>query len=307
MKIKLLTLLFAISISYAFSQQDKLLTHFIFDKTSINPGATGVDLNHQICGTLIYRDQWDKFVGAPNSTLVNVEADLARYFPSALGLSYYYDEIGFTKQNNFTLNYAFHLPLGNGKLGIGAALGLVNYSIDPTWITPDQNPNDASLPNKSSAISFDANFGVYYASLKGWYVGLSTTHIPAMEMKNLNFSTARHLYLMGGYRYNMGIGSHELGLEANVLARSDIKLFSSDINIRAIWDNFLYLGVTYRTFDAVALMVGGSYYGFTLGYSYDISLNRISNISKGSHEIMLKYCHALPPLLITKSRNPRYL
>lgn len=306
MKKHLLTLLVIMGMMHAYGQQDKLLTHFIFDKMSINPGATGVDLNNEICGTAIYRAQWDKFKGSPNSTLVNVEADLSRYFPSALGISYYYDGIGFTKQNNVTINYSFHIPLGDGKLGIGAALGIINYGIKPDWITPDMNPDDASLPEARSNTTLDANFGLYYSSYKGWYAGLSSTHLPAMELKDLNFNSARHYYAMGGYKFTQ-VGIKELDIEANALIRSDFKLLSSDINIRAIWDNFLYLGVTYRTFDAVAIMVGGSWKGFTLGYSYDISANRISNISQGSHEIMLRYCHPLPPILLTKARNPRYL
>lgn len=306
---KLLLLLAVVSYGafYSYGQQDKLLTHFIFDKMSINPGATGVGMDHQICGTAIYRNQWDKFSGAPNSVLVNAEANLSQYFPSAVGISFYHDAIGYARQNNVTLNYSYHLPLGNGSLGIGAALGLVNYGMNPTWITPDGNPNDQSLPQQGGASNFDANFGLYYMSYDGWYAGLSTTHIPALELKNLNFNVARHYYAMGGYRWNEAFSVSKLDLEANVLIRSDFKLMSSDINVRAIWNNMIYGGLTYRTFDALGIMAGFSMKGFTVGYSYDITLNRVSDISWGSHEIMLKYCHPLPPIPITKSRNPRYL
>ena len=40
------------------AQQDKLITHFIYDKMSLNPGSTGLDKG--ICATTIYRNQWDK-------------------------------------------------------------------------------------------------------------------------------------------------------------------------------------------------------------------------------------------------------
>jgi hypothetical protein len=51
------------------AQQDKLLTHFIYDKMTINPGKTGIDMYNSICGTSIYRNQWDKVNGAPNSAV----------------------------------------------------------------------------------------------------------------------------------------------------------------------------------------------------------------------------------------------
>jgi len=61
-----------------FAQQDKLLTHFMYDKMSINPGSTGLD--DGICFTTLYRNQWDKVNGAPNSAILNVEANLNRFF-----------------------------------------------------------------------------------------------------------------------------------------------------------------------------------------------------------------------------------
>lgn len=297
----------ATGVFYTFGQQDMLLTHFIFNKMGFNPGATGVELNHEICGTAIYRDQWDKFNGSPNSMLVNAEADLSQYFPSAVGISFYHDRIGYSRQNNVMLNYSYHLSFMNGKLGLGAAIGLVSYGMSPEWKTPDGNLEDASLPGSDSQANFDANFGVYYKSYDGWYAGLSTTHIPALELKKLNFNVARHYYVMGGYRWSKAFGVDQLDLEGNALIRTDFKLMSADINVRAIWDDMIYGGVTYRTFDAVALMAGVKWQSFVLGYSYDITVNRVSDISAGSHEIMLKYCFPLPPIPITKARNPRYL
>lgn len=298
-------LCFSISLTYA--QQNKLLTHFIFDKMSINPGATGVGMPAQVCGTMIYRNQWDKFNGAPNSVLANAEANMSQYFPSAVGISFYHDAIGFARQNNVTANYSYHLPLSSGTLGIGVGLGLVSYGMSPTWVTPDNNPNDGSLPPAVNEATFDANFGLYYMSMNGWYAGISSTHLPAMELTQLNFNTARHYYVMGGYTYGEAFNVSELDLEANLLLRTDLTKFSADINVRAIWDDTFYGGLTFRPSDAIGIMAGMNYNAFTFGYSYDITINRIANISAGSHELFVKYCYPLPPIPITKSRNPRYL
>ena len=295
-------------INIGLSQQDKLLTHFIFDKMSINPGATAMGMGSQACGTMIYRNQWDQFSGAPNSVLANAEANISEYFiPSGVGISFYHDAIGFSRQNNVTLNYSYHLPLVTGTLGIGVGLGLNSFGISPTWVTPDQNPNDGSLPAAVNEAVFDANIGVYYLDKSGWYAGLSSTHLPSFELEQLNFNTARHYYAMGGYLLSDAFNVNSFDLEGNILVRSDLVRLSSDINVRAIWDDTFYGGLTYRTSDAIGIMAGMNYKSFTFGYSYDITVNRISSVSAGSHELLFRYCYPLPPLPITKSRNPRYL
>lgn len=306
-RLLLITVLFSSTVFYTFGQQDKILTHFIFDKMSINPGATGVGMSHEVCGTMIYRNQWDKFNGAPNSVLANAEANLSRYFPSAAGISFYHDAIGFSRQNNVTLNYSYHLPLDDGMLGIGAAVGLNSFGMSPTWVTPDGNPFDGSLPQEKSQATFDANFGLYYMSMAGWYAGISTTHIPAMEIEDLNYNTARHYYAMGGYKLEDAFEMNDLDLEANALVRTDLKFLSADINVRAIWQDKFYGGLTFRTTDAIGIMAGLNWNSFTFGYSYDITINRVSSVSAGSHELMVKYCYPLPPIPVTKARNPRYL
>lgn len=302
----IIVLLFSL-IHKSFGQQEKLLTHFIFDKMSINPGSTGLGMLNGVCGTAIYRNQWDKVNGAPNSALFNAEANLSRYFPSAVGISFYHDAIGFARQNNVVLNYSYHLPLGDGTLGMGLGLGLVSYGMNPTWVVPD-DPNDPNLPQAVTESNLDANFGLYYLSNNGWYAGLSSVHLPAAQMDLLNFSTVRHYYGMGGYRQLEAFGVSSLDFDYNLLIRSDFVKTSADINVRAIWDGLYYGGLTIRPSDAIGLMAGIQLpNNFIFGYSYDITINKLSSISAGSHELFVRYCYFLPPPPVTKSRNPRYL
>lgn len=293
------------------AQQEKLLTHFIFDKMSINPGATGIDIVDGICVTSIYRNQWDKVNGAPNSTLFNAEANLSRYFPSAVGISYYNDAIGNYRQNNVVANYSYHLAIGTGVLGLGAAVGMVSYGGDPDWVTVDvPSINDPALFDQNiSQAGLDANLGLYYKDQSGWYAGLSAIHLNEADLGNLQFTTKRNYYLMGGYTHEL---NSTLDLEGNMLIRTDAVKFSTDINVRAIYDEKFYGGLTVRPSDAVGLMLGLT--GFSVGpgfisggYSYDISINELRGISAGSHELFVKYCYMLPPIQRTVTRNPRWL
>jgi len=296
------------------AQQDKLITHFIYDKMSINPGKTGIDLYNGICATSIYRNQWDKINGAPNSAVLNIEANLTKYFPGGVGIAFYHDAIGFARQNNVLLNYSYPIQIGRaGVLGIGVGLGIMNYGLNPDWVPPTNNP-DPTLPVGFAATSFDANFGLYFNG-KDFYGGISSTHLSASLLQqsvagfSQSYQTARHYYIMGGKRFKK-IGPGDI--DAQVLLRTEFVKFSADINARYILDlpgkKQIYGGFTYRTSDAVALMVGYTPIPkMTVGYSYDLTINKLSSISRGSHELIVKYCYYLPPPPKQRARHPRWL
>ena len=316
LKTKLLTILLVAVIGSIQAQQDKLVTHFIFDKMSINPGKTGLDLYNGICATSIYRNQWDKVNGAPNSAILNIESNLSRFLPGGIGINFYHDAIGFTRQNNLLLNYSYPIQIGRAAvLGVGVGIGIMNYGMVPDWVTPNGLPAglDPTLPVGFAATSVDANFGLYFQA-KDYYVGVSSTHLTESDLKQTvstliqSYQTARHYYLMGGYKFkDVANGT----IDAQMLVRTDLINFSADLNARYLFKmdgKDAYGGLSFRTSDAIAVMLGYSPIPkFQVGYSYDITVNQIASVSRGSHEMMVKYCYFIPPPPKTKARHPRML
>lgn len=96
-------------------------------------------------------------------------------------------------------------------------------------------------------------------------------------------------------------------IDAQVLMRTDLVKLSFDLNARYFYtlnDQVLYGGISYRNSDAIAVLFGYSPIDrFTVGYSYDITINKLSSVSRGSHEILFKYCFNLPEPKMTYSRN----
>lgn len=320
--------LFILAAGASYAQQDKLITHFIYDKMSFNPGATGI--NDGFCGTSIYRNQWDKVNGAPNSAVLNVEGALDRWAPVGVGISFYHDAIGFTRQNNVLLNGSYKLATTYGTLGIGVGLGIMNLGMSPNWVAPVTS-NDPSLPVGFADTKFDINAGLYWKGTSDYYAGISSTHLTEPVLGDssqdnavgnpakLIFNSARHYYAMGGKTFIDLFGSYG-HLDANVLLRTDMVKMSADINVRYMWFDKAYGGLTYRTSDAIALMIGARPFmiinegsgsspmdNLLIGYSYDITINKLASISRGSHEMLIKYCYYLPPVPIQKSKHPRWL
>jgi type IX secretion system PorP/SprF family membrane protein len=308
----LVNLLFAINLC-VLAQQDPLLTHFSFNKMALNPGSTGLD--DGFCATTIYRNQWDKVSGAPNSAVLNLEGNMNRFFPGGVGVNFYHDAIGFGRQNNLMLNYSYPLKIGEDKLGIGLGLGILNFGLKPTWITPDNNNFDKSIPETFSATGLDINFGLYYQSSKRFYIGISGTHLNSSNLKqsvtqgnstyDQIYKVARHLYVMAGYKTNpIGPGN----IDFQTMLRSDLNKYSLDLNAKYTLSKIGYAGMTYRTSDAIAIMLGFiPMINMTVGYSYDLTLSKLSSVSRGSHEVLLKYCYYLPIPPVTVTRNPRWL
>jgi len=298
-----------------YGQQDPLVTHFIFNKMTFNPGSTGID--EGICGTLMYRNQWDKVNGAPNSAFLNVEANLDRFISSGVGVSFVHDAIGFNRQNNVMLNYSFHRDISSyGTLGAGVGLGLMTFGLSPVWVPP-VTLIDATLPASSSAKSFDANFGLYWKGRSApYYIGISSTHLAAPSMatasilgagSGVTYNAARHYYVMGGYKFANVLANGNGSIDVQALVKTEFVKTSVDINVRYLHKDLFYGGITYRTSDAVAFMAGITIQKFLIGYSYDLTLNKLSSISRGSHEVVLKYCYYLPVPPRTVTLHPRYL
>ena len=314
--------LFTLTASVSFAQQDKLITHFIFDKMSFNPAAAGI--NDGFCATTIYRNQWDKVNGAPNSAVLNVEGNFSRWLPMGGGISFYHDAIGFTRQNNVLLNLNYQRSMNPGTISVGLGIGIMNVGMNPDWVPP-VTLVDPSLPTGYSDIKMDLNAGIYWKGAQDYYVGISSTHVnepvlddstPGITTPVVTYNSARHYYLMGGKSF-MNVFSNGGDIDGNVLIRTDAVKVSADINVRYMMDDLYYGGLTYRTSDAIAVMAGVRPFklmntnsplsSFLVGYSYDITINKLASISRGSHEIMMRYCYYLPPIPIQTSKHPRWL
>jgi hypothetical protein len=160
-----------------------------------------------------------------------------------------------------------------------------------------------------------------------WNVGISMTHLPAPNLEStqqtlagtpLGFQSARHLYFMGGYTLN-SLNAGNGALDIQLMAQSDMVEWSTQVSVRYIHQNMLYGGLNFRAEDMVGLMAGVKPFALAgggsssqlsrllVGYSYDFSINQLSSISQGSHEVFVRYCYPLPGIPMTISKHPRWL
>ena len=298
------------------AQQDPQFTQWMNDKLSFNPGVAGTDGAN--CLNLFYRQQWSGFDRSPKSMLLNFHAPV-KALKGGLGVTFYNDKLGQETNNILRLSYSYHLPIKSAKLGIGIGLGLLGKKLGNDWHPPDGplnlEPDLAISETAVSANSFDLNFGLFYFKPDNYYIGLSSTHLTGQDLKDLSIQVARHYYFMAGYTYPL---NDMIKLRPNLLVKSDAQETTVDINVNALFNNMFWVGLSYRTEDAIAPMAGFQHswnnedetapQTIRIGYSYDVTTSELSNYSSGSHEIMLTYCFNLIEKLVKKSHgNPRFL
>ena len=294
----------------ASGQQDPQYTNNMFYKLSVNPGYAGAE--GAINGLILNRYQWEGFKGAPKTLVFSADAAIEAFgAPGGIGLNVISDELGFEKNTQINVNYAYKVPLNIGVLGIGVSLGVLNKGINPkTWVSSDDILNsteggtgDYLIPQgEVSQMAFDAGLGLYL-STNQYYLGVSVTHLNQASIKFDELSSTflvRHYYLSGGY--NIKLSDPLFELRPSFFLKSDIASWQLDLNANVVFDERFWGGISYRVQDAVALLMGMEMEnGLRFGYSFDLVTSGISRYGFGSHEIFVSYS-----LGLEKNRNQKY-
>jgi len=286
----------------AFSQQERQVSHYMYDHISVNPGSAGS--SDMISTTAIMRQQWVGIDGAPVGIILNLSAPVKLGTTHhGVGASIWSDEIGFNKDINLSVSYAYQFSVGNGRIGLGISGSFVNRELDPEWKIPTSplhiSPeSDNAIPTgNQNEFLFDMGAGLFYHT-EELYVGISSTHILQKEFRYSReggTSTAvvkekliRQYYLTAGY--NLQLSNSALEFLPSIFIQSDTRLTKIDLNTTLLYNKKFWAGVTYRVGSALVGMVGINILnGVRVGYSYDFETSALSNFSKGSHEIMVGY------------------
>lgn len=300
------------------AQQDAQYTQFFMTKLSYNPGFAGSE--DKICATGLYRSQWIGFgnntIGITPVTIVaNVHAPIGSKF--GVGINISSDQQGFEQSLNPMLSLAYRYPFKDGSiLAGGLGIGFMQKTLAGDKLKP-LDEGDALIPSISvSGNALDLNLGFFYTRPTLWrfdnvYAGLSTTHLTGGDVKyeftsstgpsTVNNPMKPHGYFMTGGSYSL---NPSWALEPNILVKSDFAKSTVDVNAMVMYNDKIRGGVTYRSADAVSVLLG---YKFTpnlqVGYSYDITTTNIISYSSGSHEVVLKYCF-MPKLKPKPDKDP---
>lgn len=307
--------LLALSAFHALAQQDVQFTHNMFNGLIYNPAVAGS--KDGISAFLLTRNQWVGFEGAPTTQTVSIDAPITQ-LRGGVGLHILNDRLGYESQIGANLSYAYKLPLNdNAVLSLGLSVGFAQKTIDGTNFNPitkgDQNIPTAKI---SDVIAPDLGFGLFYKSDK-MYLALSSTHLTEPLIKDSSNPTletglkvVRHYFTTAGYNYVLSPAFDIRPSFFLKFTQASITKPIYDLNTLIFYKQKVWIGTSYRSIDAVALLLGFSINEqLRVGYSYDINTSKLANFNSGSHEFVVGYDWKLntskPSTIIIKS--PRFL
>jgi type IX secretion system PorP/SprF family membrane protein len=275
------------------AQQIHQLTQYMLNDFAYNPAVAGS--SDKFITKFGFRKQWTGIEGAPTTIYASINGNLSQKKTVGLGAVLFSDATGPTSRMGLQLAYAYQLPLnleGSTQLGFGISATLMQASINYADMVIGDVGDPQLGSGSESKLGADANFGVYLRGTQ-YSVGLAANQLFASKFNFLgtdtaNIQNARHFYLMGNYMFDINEKfSIQPGLLLKMVKGTNPQ---AEINARAIYDKQYWLGLSYRTEDAIAAMLGVQLQnGFNVAYSYDITTSGLNSVSGGVHEITLGY------------------
>lgn len=272
------------------AQYDPSFSHYWAVEPSYNPAAAG-------------KDPKLNFAAGYNMTMVGFEhnprtiyfgGDMPFYAIGAyhaVGIQLLNDELGLFSHKKVSGQYAYKHRLLGGTISAGLQVGFLSENFDGSGVELEDSSDPAFSKSEATGTAFDLGAGLYYTH-RNWYVGASVQHItaPTVELGETNeLEVSRTYYFTGGY--NIKLRNPFFTLNTSVFGRTDGVAYRGDVTARLKYtheNRIMYAGLTYSPTNSVTLLLGGTFKGIMIGYSYEAYTSAI-NIGNGSHELVVGY------------------
>lgn len=272
------------------AQYDPSFAHYFDMEPSFNPASVGKQAKLNVTAAVAL-----SFAGYRHSPRsLYAAADMPFYaFKNyhGVGVQLMSDELGAFSHKRLEAQYAYRKELLGGYLSGGLQIGLLDESVDESKI--ETKETDPVFSSSMDGNALDLGFGLYY-SHGPWYVGLSGIHLtaPAVELGTTSVSYYKidaSYYLTGGY--NIKLRNPFVTIKPSFRVMTDGKNWREDVSGRVVYtheNKMLYVGAGYSPDISITFMVGGSFHGVVLGYSYEMYTSGVG-YGNGSHELFASY------------------
>jgi type IX secretion system PorP/SprF family membrane protein len=296
----------------AIAQQVPMYSQYIMNGFLVNPSFAGRDGYTTV--NLTVREQWVGMAGSPSTYAASFQTRILKnsYISKStsvrknivkptkggrvgLGGYLFNDNNGIMRRTGGQVAYAYHIPMGPkddspNTLSFGLALTAYNYAINTDGVAYDRDDPYLNSYDRSVFIT-DFNFGANYTTSK-YYVGFAMTNLLRgslifADTSSNNRSELGHYFLTGGVKIPL---NGEWRLEPSAFIKSSDMMFSTmqlDLTSRVYYKDDYWAGLSYRTNDALIMMIGLKYDKFYFAYAFDFALTDIRTQSLGTHEITL--------------------
>jgi type IX secretion system PorP/SprF family membrane protein len=283
------------------AQQLPQYTQYMFNDYVLNPAIGGTHDYYQVVTD--YRYQWAGITDAPKTYMVSMYGP-HKSQPMGWGGYIFSDKTGPTARTGVYGSYSYNMQIqGDLRVSAGVFLGLVNYKFDLSAIKFGNNDFDLQDPvlvengDNYTKLVPDASFGVYVYSSQ-YYGGISMNQLLSNKITLTDTVTVdkaisklkNHIYIHGGYKLNI---NRDFDFEASGLIKAVTQTpLQIDMSPRVIYQKIVWAGISarysFKKFESVSLLMGYNYNNMiSVGFSYDLTVSKISNYSNGTFEFLI--------------------
>ncbi len=287
-----------------FGQQLPLFSGYLFNTLEINPAYAG--FRDALNVTTMFRKQWVGFKNAPQSTFLSADMPISNK-RVGVGLKLVDDRDEITKTLGAQAVYSFKIPTGPySTLALGLQVGAYHFNTDYSKIDVIHS-NDPSFSQNVNTTKLNFGTGIFFNTDK-FYASLSSPNLFRNSLNKANNTVAfndlklnMHIYFSSGYVFEI---SRDLLLKPSFLVRGVVgSPLSYDISTNLWIADMLSLGFSYRNQSALVGIIDFKILPeLRVGYAYDQSTSSLNIISKGSHEVILRYEFSYDRI----THSPRY-
>ncbi len=307
-------ILYAVVLSFisgaSIAQQVPMYSQYMMNGFLINPSFAGRDGYTTV--NLTIREQWVGLAGAPSTYAASFQTRILKnsYISKStsvrkklvkptkggkvgLGGYVFNDNNGIMKRTGIQAAYAYHIQMGRtggvpNNLSFGLALTAYQFAINTEGLIYD--PDDPLLNSYDRSVFIpDFNFGASFTTTK-YYVGFAMTNLLRGSLLFADTSDTKrnelgNYFLTGGVKFPL---SADWVLEPSAFIKASDMLFKSiqlDLTSRVYYKDDYWAGVSWRTNDAIIMMMGLKYDRFYFAYAFDFTLTDIRRQSFGTHEL----------------------
>jgi len=293
MKKILIALLCVASYGVVSAQQLPLFSQYYFNSFIYNPAHTGQEAETTF--GLVGRKQ---FTGLSSSigTYAATLQSRNKESQSGFGLYAYNDQANLFRTNSISGSYAYHIPLSKERtLSFGLALTALDhkYNASNFYLINPEDPIVALL-GEEGGFTVDANAGmnIDFGKFSMGIANLQMLQNQEAFKNNANskslYTLANHWIFNAGYKIDI---NENLALNPFLLYRkTQAAPGQVDLNLFLNWADKGYAGIAYRDGMSFSTMLGVTVNkNTTLGYSYDITTNKLRTALGNTHEVALRF------------------
>lgn len=271
------------------AQQLPHFTYFTYNYMQYNPAVVGtapcLDLKFGL------RRQWKGFEGAPTTGFANLHGKIGKkseFHFHGLGATIENDDAGPFNYTTVHLNYAYHMKLANKYyLSAGLGLGFAQYSIDYGEMKFENQLEETAVFGIINDFVFPMlNAGLWLYRSDRFY-GISMRSLNNKSIDGLADSQVRrHITFANGYATRI---SQELTFKPAFLINYVGKSRPSiDGQLVLSFKDMVDVGVGARSGHGFSALIKLSAIRYiTIGYAYDVTMNKIRYVSGSTHEIVV--------------------